>query len=171
MVVALLCVLGMSWISSPASAKVLSYPPTVCPTLSISTTTPHPGEAITITGKGFVPGDTITLVFDSADHPLGTAHVADDGTFSVNVTMPSGVTGNHLIIAQGSSDNCPVDPIQVFFPGSGVGGKTTGGLSNTGANVLLGVSLGLALLVAGFALNRGATARRRRAATPGRHTA
>lgn len=159
-------------IAGPA-AHAVAYPPTICPTISVSTTTPLAGEAITVTGVNFIAGATVRLELDSSATVLKTVTASASGTFTTQVTMPAGLLGSHTILASGGGGGpgCPADPIQIVNAhgpgggggggGSGNGGGTNGGgTAFTGVDVLLLVLIAGLLLTAGVMLNRGGKRRR-----------
>jgi hypothetical protein len=158
-------------IAGPA-AQAVAYPPTICPTISVSTTTPLAGEAITVTGTNFIPGATVRLELDSSATVLKTVTASASGTFTTQVTMPAGLLGSHTILASGGGGGpgCPADPIQIVNahgPGGGGGSLGNGGGTNggggtafTGVDVLLLVLIAGLLVTAGVMLNRGGKRRR-----------
>ena len=100
------------------------------------------------------------------DTNVALAHTNADGSgsFSVNVTLPSDLVGNHTISAVGTNlGNCPVDPIQITVQaGAGPSSSSSGGgLASTGVNVLVGLVIALGLVAAGVIATR--TGRRRSA--------
>lgn len=70
-------------------------------TVSISTTSPCPGDSLTVTGTGFAPGSTVDLTLHSTVTSLGSEIVDANGGFTATVTAPAGVTGTHQIVAAG----------------------------------------------------------------------
>ncbi|MDT4894575.1 MAG: hypothetical protein QOE97_3610 [Pseudonocardiales bacterium] len=124
--------------------------------MSVSTTTPFPGETITVTGQHFKANENITLVYDTGS-TLADVHVDANGRFSTGVRIPA-VTGNHMILVSGDHSVCPPDPIQVTVQSSGGAG---GGLSSTGVNVLTGLAIAIALLAGGVLLTRSGRRRSR----------
>jgi hypothetical protein len=136
--------------SAAAPASTTPYPPSTCPLLTISTTTPFPGQTITIAGTNFTAGVAVTIELDT-NVTLGHATADSSGSFSIPVTLPSNLTGNHLIRAVGTGlGNCPVDPIQIFASGAGPSSAGNGGgLASTGVDILTGVAIALALLALG----------------------
>jgi hypothetical protein len=135
--------------SADAAAPSNPYPPALCATLSISTTTPFPGQTITVTGVNFKANENISLVYDTGRN-LADVRVPASGRFSVGVQVPQ-VTGNHMIFVQGDHSVCPPDPIQINVQTTTGGG---GGLSSTGANVLTAIVVAIALLAGGILLTR-----------------
>lgn len=68
------------------------------------------GQPITITGSGWVPGETITLTLHSDPMVLGTTTADASGDWSVTVTIPTSATcGEHTITATGSATNRAAD--------------------------------------------------------------
>ena len=148
--------------SSPASAAALPPPPADCgaygslsvaAVMSVSTTNPAPGQTITLTGAQFEPpGNTVAIVLDTG---AVLAHVKIDasGAFSIPITMPAGVTGNHLISVQGYKPPgvCPPDPVQITISTNNEGG---GGLASTGVDILTGLAIALALIAGGVLFAR-----------------
>jgi hypothetical protein len=62
-----------------------------------------PGQVVGVTGRGFAPGATVSLVLHSTPVDLGTVIAGSDGTFSHDVTVPESTEGgNHQIIASGN---------------------------------------------------------------------
>src|SRR5258706_15081607 len=94
--------LTVVWVGPAAAAPAAAapYPPPVCATLSVSTTTPFPGQTITVSGVNFAPNEQITLVLDTGA-TLGDVTVGADGTFSKDVVVPNDLRGNHRISVQG----------------------------------------------------------------------
>src|SRR4051794_12501960 len=93
--------LALAGPAAGAAAAPVAYPPTICPTLSVSTTTPLVGEQITVSGINFNPNAHIRIELHTTVYVL--ANVVSDaaGGFTTKVRLPAGVTGNHLIIAVG----------------------------------------------------------------------
>jgi hypothetical protein len=143
------------------AAQAQAYPPTICPTLSVSTTHPLPGETITVSGVNFNANAQVHLVLHSKAYDLGTVSSDGQGSFSTPVKLPSGVLGRHVIVAVSGApqiQDCPIAVVvHIHQPGgsnSGPGGHH-GGNSFTGVDILLIVLAAAALLGAGVALNRG----------------
>jgi hypothetical protein len=151
---------------TPTPSFCQSYPVGAVPaaTLTVSTTVPFAGETITVGGTNFVAHESLTIELNSA--PIVLAHVTTSasGSFSTPVTLPSGVTGTHTISVAGDTSSCPSSPITITINSAGTS-SASGGLPNTGVDILTGLAVALALLVAGIALTGGA---RRRS---GRHSA
>jgi hypothetical protein len=127
----------------------------------VSTTTPFPGQQITVSGSAFEASQNITLVMHS--DAVALAHVTADsaGSFSVKVTIPTGTSGSHTIAVQGDMSGCPVEPIQIRVQGHGVDAANSGGgLAFTGVDILAAVAIALALITAGVILARSGRHRR-----------
>jgi hypothetical protein len=114
---------------------------------------------LAVNGTGFAGGEQVTLTLDATTL---TALATDaSGSFSADVTLPAGVSGNHQIVATGSTGDSASGSITIGDCGNGTAPETgTGGLSNTGVAVLSLAGLGLVLLVGGIFLV--ASGRRRR---------
>jgi hypothetical protein len=152
--------------ASASAARPVAYPPTTCATISVSTTTPAVGEAITVTGKNFGPHAKVTLILQSKTYVLGTVTTSATGTFGTDVTMPRGLTGHHILSAQGGNPLCQADPIEIVIGANGAsptpGPNGPPGTAFTGVDVLWLIALAAALIVVGIALNRRSNSRRRR---------
>ena len=144
-------------------AQAQAYPPTICPTLSVSTTHPLPGETITVSGINFDAHAQVHLVMHTKVYDLGTVTTDANGSFSTSVKMPNGVYGRHVLIAVSGAahiQGCPGRPIVVVHPhrpggtNSGTGGHH-GGNAFTGVDLLVILLVAAGLLGAGIALTRG----------------
>jgi uncharacterized surface anchored protein len=163
--IAVLAVAAVGFMAVPAAAQ--QYPPET-KTIAASDTTPCPGGPTTITGEGFDAGSTVTVTLDGTT-PLGTPTAGDDGTVSLEVTIPTTTaTGQHTIEATGTGISaaitatlnvvsCEEAPTTtVVTPG--------GSLPSTGSNSTMTlVRFGLALAAIGGVLLAVAAKRRRRA--------
>ncbi|MDT4901357.1 MAG: hypothetical protein QOJ78_2287 [Pseudonocardiales bacterium] len=145
----------------PASSAV-AYPPTTCPTMSISTENPLPGATMTVTGNNFAANASIQLRLDtSSGNVMATLTSSAAGAFSVQVTLPAGLFGRHKFVAVGGDTDatgCPVDPFQVInvqpiSASSGAAGAG-GGTAFTGFDIMA-LLVGAAVLIgAGVLFNR-----------------
>ncbi|HKC26983.1 MAG TPA: hypothetical protein VKB75_03120, partial [Jatrophihabitans sp.] len=90
----------------PAGAAT-AYPPTTCPSISVSTTHPLPGEQIDVAGVGFTPDSSVQLVLHTPTHVLASVNADSSGSFSTQVKLPNGVVGDHLLQANPHTANCP----------------------------------------------------------------
>jgi titin len=122
-------------------------------------TTPDPGETITISGTGFAPNSEVTIVIYSSPHSLGTVMTDQAGAFSKAVTIPSNLSGSHTITSMGID---PDGASRVLALGVTIAGSTTtgggggsgggsGGLAITGAPIVTILLTGILLLASGFA--------------------
>lgn len=148
-------------LATPAAAG--PYPPTECATVSVSTTTPHAGEAMTVSGTGFTAGEHVTVELHSTPRDIGGATVGSDGTFSAQVTIPKDVYGEHQLVVVGGNPSCPVGPITVHVSASATAGEhigPTGGLSSTGVQIALLIAIAAVALVTGIALARAGREKR-----------
>lgn len=154
----------------PGQAVAGPYPPTQCATLAVSTTQPAAGEPITVTGANFTPGQTVTLELHSDPRVVGSAVVQSDGTFSTQVTIPSDLYGQHLLITTGGTPSCGVDPyVELQISASQIAGEAIGpnsggssGLSSTGVQIALLLAIAAFALVVGAGVTRAGKARRTR---------
>jgi hypothetical protein len=134
------------------AAVTAPYPPAVCSTIAVSTTTPFPGQKITVTGSGFLPNSAVSLVVDTAKTVIGSATASAAGTFTTTVTIPLSLYGAHVLIAAGGLGvGCPADPFTVLqLPAAPA--TSSSGLAFTGADVIAILIAGVALVGAGVAL-------------------
>jgi hypothetical protein len=143
---------GAAAVPTPASCQAYPIGAVPAATLSVSTTTPFPGESITVSGTNFEPHDAITIVLSSNLIELGHVTTNASGAFSTSVTIPSNLSGSHVLSLVGAVAVCQPSPITLTIQGEGTSG---GGLPNTGVDILAGIAIALALLTAGVALTRG----------------
>lgn len=62
------------------------------------------GQNVIVSGSGFLPGSVVDVFAYSSPVLLGAAEVGFDGSFSLNVTIPSSLeVGSHTIVAVGFS--------------------------------------------------------------------
>jgi hypothetical protein len=146
-------------VAAPASAQ--QYPPKK-PTCQVSDTSIDPGDQVTVSGKHWKPGSTVTFTLQPEGIDLGSATVGQNGKFSAIVTIPDSVEpGAHTIVCSGIDRKG--DPFvlaaDVQILGGVVGG---GGAAFTGT--ILNVPLWIVLIAALFAAGVVAVAigRRRR---------
>jgi hypothetical protein len=180
---ALLAVAAVSaFLAAPAAvaapvAHLANYPPTVCSTLSVSTTNPLPGATITVSGTNFTPDAGVRIELHTTIYVLKTVTADASGSFSTEVTLPAGVTGTHQIVAATGAirgANCPGDPfVTIHIQTRGLEGSTAAnpggnghGTAFTGVDILLLVAVAALLVGAGYAFNRGG---RRRHGSAARH--
>jgi hypothetical protein len=151
---------GVLW-ASPAFA----YGPGAT-TISTNISTVGAGGSLIVTGSGFQPGETITLVLHSTPVTLGTTPADSQGSFSTTVTIPADTTpGNHTIIATGNTSGSTASTSIVVVSATTSGGTSTsgssgGGLAFTGAHIAAMAGVGaIALALGGMLVFAG---RRRR---------
>ena len=96
---ALMIALLVGLLATPASAQ--QYPPKK-PTCQVSDTSISPGDQVTVSGKHWKPGSTVTFTLRPEGINLGSATVGQNGKFSAVVTIPSSVQpGAHTIVCSG----------------------------------------------------------------------
>ena len=80
---------------------------------TVSTTTPTAGGTMVVSGSGFGPGATLTVVLHSDPIVLATLTADVGGAYSVVVTIPEGTTpGTHQIVVSGlGPDGEPRDAV------------------------------------------------------------
>ena len=115
-----------------------------------SSGTVAPGKTITVTGTGYAPGSSVSVVIYSTPQVLTTIVADASGNFTVEVTVPAGLAaGSHTLVASGVDANGVLRyvtlPVTVTSAGSAQ-------LAYTGADVLLPALGGLAAVVVGAGL-------------------
>jgi hypothetical protein len=162
MVAAAAVALGL--LAVPAGAQ--QYPPAVN-SLTVSDTTPTPGQTVDITAQTCVPGSSVTVTLDSDQVVLGTAAADSSGVARMSATIPANTSlGAHTIIAQCTgSDGAPLRltaAINVVAADGSGGSGTGGGLPRTGDDTSLPLArIGLALAAAGGVITAVAAKRRK----------
>ena len=150
--------LGMFFVVPAASAT--AYPPTTCPSLSVSTTNPQPGETITLSSSGMPANAHVKIYLHSDPILLKTVTTDASGSFTTTVTLPAGLTGTHTIVAvpdKPMAPGCPPPSVTITIQSHG---KNPGGTSFTGVDILA-MLLGAAVLLGiGVALNRSGKRRK-----------
>ena len=112
---------------------------------SLSTSTVTPGGQVTVTGRGYAPGEAIELWLHSTPVKLATLTASADGTFSRTVTIPVGTeTGAHHIEARGATSG--TIPLNLTV----VAGLAVTGVSDGAAT--MGLLLAVPLVGAGVGL-------------------
>lgn len=160
---------------APAAAQ--QYPP-ADNSISVSDTTPTPGQSITITARTFSPGAGVTVTLGPDPITLGSGTAGEDGVLRMDATVPTDTSlGEHTVTAAGQAPDGLLSlsaRITVVSgdddEGGAAGGGGSGGgggdssLPRTGSDLTtLLVQIGLALAAIGgllLALSR----RRRRSA-------
>jgi titin len=104
------------------------------------------GKTITVSGSGYAPGSTVTVLIYSEPQVLTTVVADVNGDFTVTVTVPEGLApGQHTLVASG------VDGLgQLRYVTLPV--TVVAGLAYTGADIALPTIGGLAALTVGGAL-------------------
>ena len=164
--------LAVVLLAAPAAAQ--QYPPAVN-SLTISDTTPTPGQTITIEGRTFAAGSTVTVTMESDPVTLGTAVADDQGVFTLQATIPIDTAlGQHTITAAGQAPDgsalvlsATITVVQADGEGGAgdAGGDSSGALPRTGDDTSRPLAkLGLGLLVLGGLVTAVAAKRRKAAA-------
>lgn len=152
MLLAAIAVVALS--AAPAAAQ--EYPPDGT-TGGVGTTSPVLGEAVTVSGSGWQPGSQVTLTLLSQPRQLGTAQVAQDGTFSTTVTIPDDVRpGRHTLRIAGTGEDGQPRTADIRLqirpaapPEDAPPDERPPALAATGADLGTGALVGLGLLAAG----------------------
>ncbi|HET6395079.1 MAG TPA: LPXTG cell wall anchor domain-containing protein, partial [Blastococcus sp.] len=113
------------------------------------------GKTMTVTGSGYMPGSTVTVLIYSAPQVLTTTVADSGGNFSVTVTVPAGLApGVHTLVAYGYDDNGleRVTTLSVTVSAAGTATVTGAKLANTGADVTIPALGGIATLGLGAGL-------------------
>lgn len=147
------------------------------PTLSLSSTSVHPGDGMTVSGVGFEPGAAVTVILDDTAVQLAALTVGEDGSFGVTVTIPKETAvGSHRIVVRNGETALASAALSVVVDqsgsgpsGPGAGTGTPGGSASVGAGSLaatgssgtLALAVALALIATGMIVVLG---RRKRAA-------
>ena len=92
--------------SNPKEAD-FSIPSTAAISPQTSLASPgHVGSELTITGKGFTPGGTVTVSYDGKQLNTTTTVLADQ-SFSVTLKVPASTAGEHTIVATDGTNSKP----------------------------------------------------------------
>jgi hypothetical protein len=156
LVIALTAVLGLAFAAGGAlagSAQAAPYANHV--TCSVNVSNPAPGGTITIACTGAHANVTLTIILHSKGIVLGTITTDSSGTGSTSVTLPSGITGHHVLLIRDPLGGTAAIPINI---GGGLGaagahagssGSSGGDTALTGVAVIGIAALGVLLLVGG----------------------
>jgi hypothetical protein len=174
LVSAIAIIAGLTLLGGPAFAQEeRRYPPGNGGGLTVSGSTVSPGESFTVSGDGADSGATVTFTLKRSSSALGASRVlaADaglglvvaavqpqaqgavslgsttangDGEYSATLTIPSG-TDPGVYTLTASSGGAVLDVITIRVAAAG----GVGDLPFTGGNVLPGLAIGAALIVAG----------------------
>ncbi len=143
------------------SAHPSAHPSGQNPTCGVSDTTISPGDQVTVSGKRWQRGSTVTFTLQPEDINLGSTTVGQNGKFSAVVTIPDSIEpGAHTIVCSGFDRRG--DPFVLAIAVTILGVVGGGGAAFTGT--ILNVPLWMVLIAALFAAGVVAVAigRRRR---------
>jgi hypothetical protein len=142
-------------LAAPAAAQTYGTP-----TLSVSDTTPVPGQTITISGTNWPANATDVITFASDPVTIATATNSATGDFSTSGTIPADATaGTHTITATSGSTSMSVE-VTVSSTGAGT-------LTRTGTSSSIPLArIGISLVAAGGIAVAAARRRRKRVAEP-----
>ena len=166
---------------APAAAQ--QYPP-ADNSISVSDTTPTPGQTITVTARTFSPGAEVTVTLGPEPITLGRGNAGEDGVLRTDATIPADTAlGDHTVTAAGQAPDGQLslsaritvvsgeddgDASGGGGGGAGGGGSDDGALPRTGSDLTtLLVQIGLALAALGGLLLALSRRRRRTAAASG----
>ena len=151
--------------TTPPPPTTTSPPPTPSPpgkpTCGVSDTTISPGDQVTVSGKRWQRGSTVTFTLQPEDINLGSTTVGQNGKFSAVVTIPDTIQpGAHTIVCSGIDRKG--DPFVLAIAVTILGVVGGGGAAFTGT--ILNVPLWIVLIAALFGAGVVAVAigRRRR---------
>jgi titin len=172
MIKGLIAAAALAVVAFAAPAGAQQYPPAVN-FLTVSDTTPTPGQTITITGQTFAAGSSVTVTLFSDPVVLASSTADASGRIALQATIPTDTPlGAHTLTADGTApDGTPLSlsaSITVVpADGTGAGGSGSGSsnLPTTGDDSSMPLAkLGLALAAVG-GLITAIAAKRRKAAT------
>ncbi len=152
--------------AAPVAAQ--QYPP-ADNSITVSDTTPTPGQTVTITAKTFLPGSTVSFTLASAPVGLGTAAADAAGVSTIDAAIPADTTlGPHTITASGQAADGPLSLTAaitvVSADGAAAPGTGSGSLPRTGDDTSIPLAkIGLALAAVGGVLTAFAAKRRKHA--------
>jgi hypothetical protein len=105
---------GPTSTSPPTTGPVTSAPPAqhpettaapLRPHLSVTSSSVHGGQSVTVSGSGFAPGATITITFQSPRVVVGTTTADGKGHFTATVLVPADAPpGKHNLQADGPAN-------------------------------------------------------------------
>ena len=160
---ALMIALLVGLVAAPASAQ--QYPPKK-PTCQVSDTSISPGDQVTISGKHWKPGSTVTFTLQPEGINLGSTTVGVNGKFSAVVTIPDSVQpGPHTIVCSGIDRKGDPFVLAITVQILGVVGGGGAAFTGTVLNVPLWMVLIAALLAAGVVAVAMSRRRRRSVGT------
>ncbi len=142
--------------SVPASNGALA-------TTGFSTGSVAPGQSITVSGTGYAPFSTVTVLVYSTPTVLGTAVADENGAFTFTGTLPAGLAaGTHTLVAAGYDVDGEPRNLTMAVTVSGAAAAAGPALASTGFSTLPYLGTGALALLAGGGLL--VAARRRNAA-------
>lgn len=158
--------LAVVFMAAPAAAQ--QYPPAVN-SLTVSDTTPTPGQTITIEGRTYAEGASMTVTMTSDPVVLGSATANAAGVATLQATIPADTAlGAHTLTAVGQApdgseltQSLAIEVVQA--DGGGDDDADTGGaLPRTGDDTSLPLAkLGLGLAAIGGLITALAAKRRK----------
>jgi LPXTG-motif cell wall-anchored protein len=172
MIKGLIAAAALAVVAFAAPAGAQQYPPAVN-FLTVSDTTPTPGQTITITGQTFAAGSSVTVTLFSDPVVLASSTADASGRIALQATIPTDTPlGAHTLTADGTApDGTPLSlsaSITVVpADGTGAGGSGSGSsnLPTTGDDSSIPLAkLGLALAAVGGLITAIAAKRRKAAA-------
>src|SRR5262245_17845265 len=170
MIKGLIAAVALAVVAMAAPAGAQQYPPAVN-SLTISDTTPTPGQTISIECRTFATGSTATVTLFSDPVVLGSAIADAAGVFALQATIPADTPlGHHTITAEGTApDGSPLSlsvSLTVVPAQAGAGaGNGNGNLPRTGSDSSIPLAkLGLGMLAIGGIATAIAAKRRKAAA-------
>jgi LPXTG-motif cell wall-anchored protein len=113
------------------------------------------GKTMVVTGSGYAPGSTVTVLIYSSPQVLTTTVADASGNFTVTVTVPAGLpAGQHTLVASGVDTNGDQRfmTLPVTVAATGVATVAGPALPYTGADVLLPGLAGLGAVTVGAGL-------------------
>ncbi len=172
MIKGLIAATALAVVAFAAPAGAQQYPPAVN-FLTISDTTPTPGQTVTITAGTFASGSSVTVTLFSDPVVLASSTADASGRIALQATIPTNTPlGAHTVTVDGTApDGTPLSlsaSIQVVPAEGAAGGGSGSGSSNlprTGDDTSIPLAkVGLALAAVG-GLITAIAAKRRKATT------
>jgi hypothetical protein len=145
--------------------------PSSSPTLNLSASAATEGNTVTATADGFKEGSEVTFELHSDPITLGKTNADANGRATLTATLPTGVFGQHNIVATGISsagqpvalkapiviapkiESLPQAPIATAAPAA----ETPNTLALTGGNVAAITAAAIAMILVGISLRRTKT--------------
>ncbi|MDD9371240.1 MAG: LPXTG cell wall anchor domain-containing protein [Acidimicrobiales bacterium] len=167
--------MAILFMAAPAAAQ--QYPPAVN-SLTVSDTTPTPGQTISIEGRTFAQGATVTVTLASDPVVIGSAAADASGVVSLQAAIPAATPlGQHTITAAGQAPDGSELSVSVSITvvaadgaadpdgAGGAGGASS--LPRTGDDASIPLAkVGLALAAIGGVVTAVAAKRRKASAAP-----